>query len=451
MSSSYKILDSSWRSISSVAVPIIFAVLSHNVLFVIDRMMLMHYSIDAMNAVAASSNLCAVLVCFFNGLAGTAEIYVGQFNGSKQYKMVAQPSWQMIYMAILSIMFFAPMGYWAEQLNLLPAHYLQAGVNYQRIVMYGSPLAVVYISLSTFFIGQGRSTLVTLSAVIGALSNVLLDYLFIYGINGLLPAYGEKGAAAATIIANLITIVILAINFFSSSNRKQFCTAKPRWMPTLFRNIIKVGLPVAFNETITILSWFLILSMVNHTSKELTTIYTLEINVYMLMIFVGDGLCKTSAAINSNLIGQNNLKEIRTVVKKLAIIATALIALLSTILAAGCNKWLANCNYELLTIIASNQQGIINSLHLLILGVLAESLLSVLWGVLLAGGDTYFAAISYQVCLWLGTVLPLSFMYFTGRLSRPEQPFLFSLCWSVSTMLCYLVRYRSLKWYQKVI
>lgn len=447
----YKTVDSSWSNVIAITIPIVLTMLSHHLLFVIDRVMLLHYSIDAMNAVAASSMFCAVLICFFNGLAGTAEIFVGQFNGSKQYQMLPQPSWQMFYFALLSILFFIPVGYWSRHINLLPECYLQAGVNYQKIVLYGGPLAVVQMALASFFIGQGRSLLVTISVIAGAVGNVVLDYLLIYGVAGMWPAYGEKGAALATVLSSLISAVILAIIFFSPSNRERFGTAKPRWLISLSKSIIRVGLPVAFNETVALLSWFLMVSMINHTTKELTTIYTLGINIYMLMIFVGDGLYKASAAINSNLIGQSNLNGVYVAVKRLMVVATAAVLLLAVILIAGSQSILSFCNRELLSLVESNRQGIITSLILVVVGVQTESMMAVLWGVLVAGGDTYFAAISYQICLWVGTVLPVAVLFFTGRLCRIEQPFFFSVCWSAGTLICYLLRYRSLKWYRKIV
>ena len=56
------------------------------------------------------------------------------------------------------------------------------------------------------FIGITRTKVLTLNAIVMALTNVLLDYLLIFGNCGF-PELGVKGAAIASVMAEAVSIV----------------------------------------------------------------------------------------------------------------------------------------------------------------------------------------------------------------------------------------------------
>lgn len=78
----------------TIAIPLMLSVLSGNLMMFMDRLILAHYSLAAMNAITAASSICMVIQYGTIGIAAIAEIFVGQYNGSKQYNMVAQPVWK---------------------------------------------------------------------------------------------------------------------------------------------------------------------------------------------------------------------------------------------------------------------------------------------------------------------------------------------------------------------
>ncbi|MDR3151460.1 MAG: hypothetical protein LBT67_01235, partial [Holosporaceae bacterium] len=118
----------------NITVPIMISMASVFLMLLIDRAMLASYSMDSMNAATMSGNFVCIFTFMYTGIADSAEIFVGQYNGTKQYDKLAAPVWQMIYMSLASCMISIPIAYFSDYINTLPHYYLKEGVTYQQIL-----------------------------------------------------------------------------------------------------------------------------------------------------------------------------------------------------------------------------------------------------------------------------------------------------------------------------
>ena len=165
-------INSSIPSILRIAFPLILSAFSMNLLFVVDRIILAKYSLEAMNGAMFGGTLVStfnfILIC----IAGTTEIFVGQCNGAKEYRQIATSVWQMIYMSLIAAAIFFPIGHYAHYLNMMPAAFQGEGIPYQRILTYFCWAPAITSALVGFFVGRGRSKIVTLIVVVGNISNI---------------------------------------------------------------------------------------------------------------------------------------------------------------------------------------------------------------------------------------------------------------------------------------
>ncbi|MDR2738052.1 MAG: polysaccharide biosynthesis C-terminal domain-containing protein, partial [Puniceicoccales bacterium] len=331
-------IDSSTSSILRVVVPLILSAFSENLMFLIDRIVLAYYSVDAMNAAMLGGALASLYSIALMAIAGTTEIFVGQYNGAKKYDKIGSPVWQMIYFVAISLIFVVPIGHFTKFLNLIPEYYAADGISYQKILTYFCWLPALTGAFTGFFIGRGKTRIVTAVVVIGTLVNIALDYLLVFGYGNLVPSFGCNGAAIATIVAEAVQALILAFGFWSKRNREAYNTAKnKKFDKKLFFRCLRVGYPMAFGRCVEMLAWYLVLSAMSHISKELATIQGVVTTVYVLFEFVCDGLVKGSATLSANFIGQKNMPSIACVFKKLTIITIIVcsVAMLPLLVAPG--------------------------------------------------------------------------------------------------------------------
>jgi MATE family multidrug resistance protein len=419
-------------------------------MFVIDRLMLAGYSINSMNAVAMSSNFVSLFVFIFVGIANTAEIFVGQYNGSRQYDRLAPPVWQMLYLSLASSIFFVPVAYFSDHLNTLPSYYLEDGLKYQRILMYGGMLPAIKSSLASFFIGQGKTKIVTVSMAFGALNNVVLDYLLIYGVGDVIPSMGSRGAAMATVASELLQIIILAPAFFSKKNRSIYgAFANRAFDKKLFADCFRVGGPMALCNFVTLLAWYMVLAIVNHVSKDMATVYNVGISVYIFFIFVGEGAQKAIVAICSNMIGRDDLQSIEKT-RRVFVAISWFFGFMMAIPLVFFPEWILRLFDTLPDNCSLLYRDMKIVFYLITAVVTLETLVLSTWGILVAGGDTKYSAMIYQICLWVFTVLPVGVLYRLNVLNSVPLVYAMMVIWLLVTQFFMHRRYKSLKWYNKL-
>lgn len=100
---------------------------------------------------------------------------------------------------------------------------------------------LIGIVLSSFVRNDGRPKLAMLSTILGALTNIVLDYLFIfeYGL-------GIKGAAIATGLGQIITVVVLVPHFIQKKGCLSFGNVKLNFKE--LKNFSKIGFPSFFAQ-----------------------------------------------------------------------------------------------------------------------------------------------------------------------------------------------------------
>jgi MATE family multidrug resistance protein len=442
------IINSSFKSILLITIPVLLSAMSANLMLVVDRIMLANFSVDAMNAVMASGNLVVIFTLMFIGIASTAEVFVGQYNGSKQYTKLAIPVWQMIYLSCLSLFIFLPLAYFADVVHWLPQYYVADGVAYQRILLYFGFEPVLTAALTAFFIGQGKTKIVTSTVLIGVILNVILDYIFIYVIN---PSLGSSGAAWATVISEGVQVLILAIRFLSAKNRVVHQVLRNiKYNKNLFLGCVKMGVPISLGHCISLCGWYLLQSIMSHVSKDCATVYSIGANFYTIFIFVGEGLHKAIAAIAANMIARRDIAAIKRTLRIFVCFAAAFCILLALSFAI-----LPNVMFGALDLLQKGfferYPGLKMVLTLDVIVIFFDSLLSIIWGVLMAGGDTKYPIIVNITCLWVFVVLPTIILYSFDLLTSATTPYYLMLFWCTTSLFFIYRRYKSLKWYNVLV
>jgi MATE family multidrug resistance protein len=408
--------------------------------------MLAGYSLDSMTAVAIAINSVMMFTCPLMGIASSAEVLVGQYNGSKQYEKLAAPTWQMIYMSVFAWLPCVLIAYFADYLNLYPAYYVKDGVIFQKVLMYFGALPPIKLALASFFVGQGKTKIITIAIATGALSNVVLDYLFIYTLN-----MGCRGAAIATVIAEFIQISILASIFFSKSNRTLYRTFQNRaFNKSLFKECFRIGIPVSLSNFIMIFAWYLMAVTIGHVSKDEATVYSICSGLYVFFVFIAEGVNKGTTAISANMIGRKDLESIEEVRKTFVKISLFFGAIFAIPLAV-CPEWMVKLISMVPDDISRLYPEIKIGLALLAVNITCETLLYSTWGILIAGGDSRYATIVDQVCFWTIVCCPMLFLYCAWGYASVIALYTLVAIWLAICQTILYGRYKSLKWYNRLV
>ena len=115
--------DGSFRELWAISYPLMLVGLSAHLMIFIDRLILAHYSTEAMNGVVSAWMVCGVFTISVVSVAAIAEVFVGRFNGEKNYQRIGEPVWQMIWFSLMSFAFFIPLSMYGAQF-FIPDNYV---------------------------------------------------------------------------------------------------------------------------------------------------------------------------------------------------------------------------------------------------------------------------------------------------------------------------------------
>lgn len=431
-----------WR----VAFPMMLMALSANLMLFFDRLILSNYSLDAMSASAAAGTAAAVFEFGALAIAAIAEVFVGQYNGAKQYDKVAEPVWQMIWFSLATYILFIPVGLYAG-CYLVPGACHIGGINYFKILMLFGPFVPLMAALSSFFIGRGVGTyIVTLVVLIGNITNLFLNVILVFGVDGFIPSMGIEGSAYATVTSEVVQVLILLVVFLSAENRQKYNTGNCKFNFTTFSECIKVGIPSAISHTLEISAWTALFHIVAAAHPMYIAVQAIGQTVFTLFGFLIEGLQKGVGAVSSNMIGAHLVSRIPLLLRSsVALLGLIVIALFPPLfifpdLIIRIFADTSNMDSDVF------HQSILACRYVWVYCVI-DGLVWIFAGILTSGGDTRFIMWTNILTVWFFAISPvyISIHYFNASAS---SPWIFAMVYSGCNLLLFALRYHSQKWLQ---
>lgn len=429
---------------------LILASLSVNLMLVTDRTILGLYSINSMNAAGLGGNFVATVSFIFVCIAQIATVFVGQYNGIKEYDKTARAPWQMIYLGFASFLFFIPLAMFCDCFNLFPKYLEEEGLLYTRILLFFCGFQIISIALSSFFIGRKQSYIVIFTFLVGNVLNAIFDYVFVFGIKGVFSPLGAKGAAVATVLIEIVFNVIFASVFLSKNNRETYKTSDYTFRWSLFLKCLKVGFPVSIGKFFSLLGWFCIFTCFINASKDIATMESFIIGIWMLFIFFADGASKALSALSANLIGERQLKAIQNLLKKFLRANFILCAVYSIPLVFFPEimiNFLDKAEGEIFHLIPDLKFTLVS----LFIILMTDGTFYLYCGVLTSGGDTKFPTYLDISTLWGLVVIPVVMMYWTNSLTSIRPVYVLIPISGIINCIVIYVRYKKRLWYKQLV
>ena len=161
--------------------------------------------------------------------------------------------------------FFAP-----NLISLMqtPKEAYQGAVDYVAICSFGIVLIFIFNALASVLRGVGNSHAPMLFISLGCFINIILDLFFIGYLN-----LGVKGAAYATIIAQFICASTMVLYVRMNKFTFEFRFRKIKFYFDKIRDVIKLGLPLSFQDAMVQMSFIILLSLANSMGVDASAGY----------------------------------------------------------------------------------------------------------------------------------------------------------------------------------
>ena len=200
------------------------------------------------------------------------------------------------------------------------------GAKYLTIILVGSLFILVQITTEKILQATGTMILPMLCTITGAVINVALDPLLIFGI-GPFPEMGITGAAVATVFAQLCSMVLGQIMLFKINKLIHVKLRGWKWQGSVVREIYAVGAPAILMQciaSVTQVGMNLILGSFTETAVAVMGVYgRLQSFIFMPVFGLNQGVLPV---LGYNY-GARNRKRLMDAYKKGFIIAFTIMAL----------------------------------------------------------------------------------------------------------------------------
>jgi len=185
-------------------------------------------------------------------------------------------------------------------------------IQFLKIRVWGLPFLYLYQMRNALLVGTNQSRYLIIGTLAETVTNIILDYGFIFGNLGL-PRIGFNGAAYASIIAEAtgMSVVFLVIHLKGLAKRFQLYTQLGFDAPTA-KLVLMQSSPLIFQYAISITSWEFFFVMIERNSihHDDLAISNMMRNIFGLFGVSTWAFAATSSTMVSNLIGQKRHDEV---------------------------------------------------------------------------------------------------------------------------------------------
>ena len=234
---------------------------------------------------------------------------LGQGNGKKASKVAGNSLFLGVLIYVICLLFgiFGVKAYISSQ--TVEPEVISMGTDYLRIccvIAFG----IIFFSLFEKLLqATGRSLYSTIGQVVGAVVNIILDPIMIYGI-GPVPEMGVKGAAYATVIGQVASAVLLFV--FHIKCNKEFEHGVKYMKPDggIIREIYAIGLPAIIAQALMSIMVY-VMNLILKFSPSAQTAYGLFYKVQQFVLFLAFGLRDAITPIIAFAYGMHSKQRIR--------------------------------------------------------------------------------------------------------------------------------------------
>ncbi len=192
---------------------------------------------------------------------------------------------------------------------------LEKAIRYFNIRIIGLPISMIVYTVFGVFRGMQNTIWIMQASIIGAIMNVILDYLLVFGIGGFQPDMGIEGVAWASVFAQFTMMAIITLIV----KRKTEFSLLPSWSKPNpeFKTMLLMSANMLIRTLALNLAFFLANRYATSYGKSYLAAHTILINLWVFSFFFIDGFSNAGNAISGKLLGKKDFKALTLLSKDL--------------------------------------------------------------------------------------------------------------------------------------
>jgi putative MATE family efflux protein len=310
------------EQIRNVSYPIFLSLLAQNIINVTDTAFLGRVGEVELGASALGGlfYICCFTIAF--GFSTGSQIMIARRNGEGQYRQVGPVMMQgVFFLIILAVLLFTLTRLFSTNIMrvlISSDSIMNASADFLNIRVFGFFFSFVNVMFRAFFVGITRTKVLTFNAILMAVTNIILDYLLIFGHGGF-PEMGLKGAAIASVIAEATSIPFFIIyTRFTVDIRKYGLNQIGGFNFKLLKRILSISIFTMMQYFISMSTFLLFFVAVERIGQRELAIANIVRSIYIVLFIPVNSLATTTNSFVSNTIGAGQVNLVIPVIRKIA-------------------------------------------------------------------------------------------------------------------------------------
>jgi len=320
------------RLLVSMSVPMMLSMLVQAMYNIVDSVFVSKLGENALSAVSLAFPIQVLIIAVGGGTGVGINAVLSRALGEKNQSKVRDAAMNGIFLAIVSYIFFVLVGifgvkpFYASQTANASYEIFEYGVQYTTIVCVASFGLFSQVLFERLLQSTGKTILSMATQVVGAVINIILDPILIFGLFGL-PKLGVAGAAIATVIGQTVAGIMAIVFNFKYNHEINFKFRGFRPNAKMIKTIYVVGAPSIIMQAIgSVMNYGMNLILISFTSTA-TAVFGVYYKIQSIFFMPVFGLNNGMVPIIAYNYGAGNRKRLVKTIKLSIVYAVGLMVL----------------------------------------------------------------------------------------------------------------------------
>ena len=248
------------------------------------------------------------------GYSVGAQVLMARRNGSHDYTRIGPVFMQgTLFLLLLAGALFTISHFYSPVIlrKLIGSDDVyQATMSYIDWRVYGFFFSFIAVMFRAFYVGITKTKILTANSVVMVLTNVMLNYVLIFGKFGF-PALGIAGAAIASSISEAVSVLFFIFYTWKKIDYKKYAMFSFSGIDfRMLRQILSVSIWIMVQHGIAFLGWFIFFVVMEHQGERPLAITNVVRSISSFLFMFVNAFASTSSSLVSNLIGSGKSDQV---------------------------------------------------------------------------------------------------------------------------------------------
>lgn len=316
-----------------MAIPPMISMLIQSMYNIIDSIFIARLGEKALTALSLAFPMQNLSLAFSVGLGVAINALIAKSLGAGNKKEANYICDHGIFLSIVHSLLFVFIGLFLMRPFFMmftnDSTVLNYAITYGSIVITLTFGSIIHITIEKMFQATGNMMIPMFLQAIGAIVNIILDPILIFGINGYLE-FGVAGAAIATIIGQMTACILAIILFIKTSELKvSLKHFKPDFR--IIKNIYSIAIPSGVMTSLPSVLVALLNSLLATVSQTAIAFFGIYFKLQSFIYMPANGLIQGMRPLISYNYGAKHFERVKNIIK-VSIFSTASILCLGTVI-----------------------------------------------------------------------------------------------------------------------